>query len=297
MQEDEFRALASRVDRSRRWPETPERGALNFITRQSTSQALHAAISGEVISCADRAAAHSAITQDEPRPLKTRLDRSAEWLAVNETLTLEQHGPNAMTHLDALGHFYYQGSGFGGAGEDAVTDSGVTMNDVVAAAGGIVGRGFLLDLPRLLGLPYLPLAQTVTLAELETWLGRAGSPRSGDILFVRTGRPVAPLPPRGQLPEVGGLALECATWIFDSEFSLVISDAGMDSPKPVVDNVATPWHVLTLTRMGVPLVDFADLEQIAAACDREARWTFLAVVAVLPISGATASPVNPLAIM
>jgi len=103
MQEDEFRALASRVDRSRRWPETPERGALNFITRQSTRQALHAALSGEVISCADRAAAHFAMSQDEPRPLKTRLDRGGEWLAVNETLTLEQHGPNAMTHLDALG--------------------------------------------------------------------------------------------------------------------------------------------------------------------------------------------------
>ena len=297
MQEDEFRALASQVDRSRRWPETPERGALNFITRQTTRQALHAALSGEVISCADRAAAHSAMTQDEPRPLKTRLDRGGEWLAVNETLTLEQHGPNAMTHLDALGHFYYEGSSFGGAGEGVVTDSGVTTNDVVPAAGGIVGRGFLLDLPRLLGLPYVPLAKSVTMAELESWLEQAGSPRSGDILFLRTGRSVAPLPPRGQLPEVGGLALDCAMWVFDSEFSLVISDAGMDSPTQVVDNVATPWHILTLTRMGVPLVDFADLEQIAAACEREARWTFLAVVAGLPISGATASPVNPLAIM
>ncbi len=296
MNEEEFRALAASVDRSWRWPDHAARGALNFLTPATTAQALASVVTGEVISCVDRAAAESAMADDR-RSLRSRVDQSGDWLAVNETLTIEQHGPGAMTHLDALGHFFYQGRGFGGASDGAVTDSGVASNDVTAAAAGVVGRGYLLDLPSLLGRPFVPAEHEVTMVSLEPWLARLGPPRSGDVLFVRTGRPAAPTPPPGQLPAVGGLSLDCARWVCDSEFSLVISDAGTDSPAVRVDDVATPWHVLTLTRMGVPLVDFADLEQLAAMCERESRWTFLAIVAALPLLGATASPVNPLVVM
>src|SRR2546427_486756 len=52
----------------------------------------------------------------------------------------------------------------------------------------LVSRGMLLDLPRALGVDWLPLGYHVTVADLERALelGRV-EPRPGDILLLRTG--------------------------------------------------------------------------------------------------------------
>ena len=49
--------------------------------------------------------------------------------------------------------------------------------------------------------------------------------------------------------------------------------------------------------MGMPILDNADFEALAAACLRSRRWEFQFVVAPLVIPRATGSPVNPLAIL
>ena len=167
-----------------------------------------------------------------------------------------------------------------------VSGDGVTANDIVPAGGGAVGRGLLLDLPRIIDQPYVPVDRVVTLAEVQRWLVATGTtPQSGDILFVRTGRPQSPPPEPGTFFQVGTLDLECARWIHDEEFSLVLSDAGLDSPNPLVQNISTPWHILTLVAMGIFLIDCADLEELASACDDHRRNSFLAVVAALPLPG------------
>jgi hypothetical protein len=206
-----------------------------------------------------------------------------------------------MTHFDSLGHFFFDGRGHAGLTPDLLTAKGVSDLDVRAAAAGVVGRGLLIDLPRVIGVDYLQPGEYVGLAELEGWLQVSGTePRRGDILFVRTGRPRAPVPDAGGYPRIGGLDIECAVWVHDMEFALIVSDAGMDTPDqtpPIVEGVITPWHVLTLTRMGVSLVDFADLEALSQACGSAGGYTFMAVLAVLPLRNSTASPVNPLAIL
>ena len=299
LQETEFRALVTALDRTGRWPHDPGRGALNFLTPEATLRGLRTITSGRVISCADPRAAQDVFSSEHPGvPLTTTTDSAHEWLAVNEEIQYAQHGPASMTHIDALGHFFYRNRGYGGTTPEVVSGHGVTANDIRPASGGIVGRGLLVDLPRVIDHPYVPADRLVTLAEIQRWLAATGTtPQSGDILFVRTGRPHSPRPEPGTFFEVGTLDLDCARWIHEMEFSLVLSDAGLDSPTPLVQDVSTPWHILTLVAMGLFLVDCAHLEDLATACGDHGRNSFLAVIAALPLPGATASPVNPLAVL
>jgi kynurenine formamidase len=54
--------------------------------------------------------------------------------------------------------------------------------------------------------------------------------------------------------------------------------------------------VLALTAMGVHLLDYLHLRELAAVCEEAGRWDFLLVAAPLRISGGTGSPLNPIAI-
>lgn len=289
--EHEFLDLASSVDRSGTWPAGDEQGALNFLTPAVTLAALGEVTYGRVVSCADRGfGARLRLT--------TSTEEAHGWVAVNETATYQQHGASSMTHFDSLGHFFYHGRGYNGADPGILGPYGVSALDTVAASAGIVGRGILADLPAMTGGAYVDVTTSVSLATLRAWWRSVHvEPRPGDILFVRTGRPLAPAPEPGGYPEVGGLSLDCARWVHDGRVALLISDAGMDSPVPAVQNVATPWHVLALTRMGISLVDVADLEELGLLCAETGKYSFLAVVSVLPLAHATASPVNPLAIL
>jgi hypothetical protein len=291
LSEDEFEALAASVDRSGRWAPGDERGALNFLTPSATLAALGEVTRGQVVSCADRSLG------TRPR-ITSSTERAHDWIAVNETVSYEQHGAGSMTHFDSLGHFFYRGRGYAGAGPGILGSHGVAALDTLAASSGIVGRGILADLPAVTGQAYLDVTTAVGPASLRDWLRRAGAePRPGDILFVRTGRPLAPAPGPGEYPAVGGLSLDCARWVHEERISLIVSDAGLDSPAAAAENVATPWHVLALTRMGISLVDAADLEELARHCAGAGKYAFLAVVPVLPLARATASPVNPLAVL
>ena len=49
--------------------------------------------------------------------------------------------------------------------------------------------------------------------------------------------------------------------------------------------------------MGMPLLDNANLDDLAAACAEVGRWEFLLMVAPLRVRGGTGSPVNPIAVL
>jgi hypothetical protein len=48
--------------------------------------------------------------------------------------------------------------------------------------------------------------------------------------------------------------------------------------------------------MGVHLLDYLQLGDLVAACERERRWEFLFVGAPLRVVDGTGSPLNPIAI-
>jgi kynurenine formamidase len=74
------------------------------------------------------------------------------------------------------------------------------------------------------------------------------------------------------------------------------SDGNSDTAPSSTEGVDFPIHVLALNAMGVHLLDYLQLEDLLAACERTERWEFLFVAAPLRITGGTGSPLNPLAI-
>ena len=285
MDEEQFRAVADSVDRRGMWGAQDQRGALAFLTTATTLAATREVRDGVVIACG-RAARR-------PPAVELSLDRAGSWVAINERRTADVHGLGSATHLDALGHFFYDGRTYNRTGQDVVRATGLDRHDITTAAGGVLARGVLLDLPALLGLPEVPSGRKVGPAEVERHLTRNGvGLERGDVLFVRSG--AAPDPDDGTGP--GGLSIACASWLHAAEVAVVVTDGGLDTEPSEVAGVAVPWHVLTLSRMGVRLVDLADLEPLAAACASRGRLSFLAVLAPLVLPGASGSPVTPLAV-
>jgi kynurenine formamidase len=74
------------------------------------------------------------------------------------------------------------------------------------------------------------------------------------------------------------------------------SDGNSDTAPSSTEGLGFPIHVLALNAMGVHLLDYLQLEDLAAECDRAGRWEFLFVTAPLRIVGGTGSPVNPIAV-
>ena len=176
----------------------------------------------------------------------------------------------------------------------------MSANAVTSSQAGIAGRGVLIDLAAARGQALLAPGEAGTMSDVTAALDRAGlAVAQGDIVFIRTGWPAAS---KSMTADIGmpGLSIECAEWAHGSELAMIVTDCGLDpAPSQVVD-VLVPWHILALTRMGLRLVDLANLEALAETCSRLRRWEFLAVISTIPIpipiAGSTSSPVNPLAL-
>ncbi len=59
------------------------------------------------------------------------------------------------SHIDAFSHVAYQGLFYDGMPEESVTPQGAMAGSIDVLRDGLVGRGVLLDVPRLRGVPWL----------------------------------------------------------------------------------------------------------------------------------------------
>lgn len=105
----------------------------------------------------------------------------------------------------------------------------------------------------------------------------------------------------GSIPGLHASALE---FMHETDASILVWDlldaGGPHDPSvdPFTQPVLTmaPVHAIAIPYMGMPLLDNADLEELAATCAQLGRAEFLLVVAPLPITRGTGSPVNPMAV-
>ncbi|HVF38388.1 MAG TPA: hypothetical protein VM939_00710 [Gemmatimonadaceae bacterium] len=87
-----------------------------------------------------------------------------------------------------------------------------------------------------------------------------------------------------------------AEWLHKRGVAAVGDEGGTDmSPTPVA-GINSPFHVLALVGMGMPLIENLDLERLAREAATRSRWTFLFVAAPLRVQAATGSALNPLAV-
>jgi kynurenine formamidase len=290
-----------------RWGPEDERGALNYLTPERRAAAARGVRDGVVVSCARELMTQPGV--DNPSPAQHMMLMAGDARdgagvpgleASMDYLGVACHGM-AVSHIDALCHVFVAGRMYNGFSAAEVRSTGARRNSIMAARDGIVGRGVLLDVPRLRGVDWLEPGEAIGPDELER-AERAQGVRveEGDVLLVATGRDArraAQGPWEIAKHGLAGLHPRCIPWLHERRIAVLGSD-GVSDPLPGagVPGWPIPVHQCGLVAMGLHLLDNLRLDRLAAACAERGRYSFLFSVAPLRAEGATGSPVNPLAV-
>jgi kynurenine formamidase len=295
--ETEFDKLMTSISNWGRWGKNDQLGALNLITPEKRKEAAGLVHEGVSFSLA-----HNVIKQKPDgspdfvhKMVNTGVQPGADSAA--DSYGVQYHG-YSQTHLDALCHLFYKGHMFNGISEREVTDQGAGRLSVILMKNGLFTRGVLMDMPRLLGVPYLPGKRAILPEELEAWERKAGvKVGSGDAIFIRTGR-WARQAAHGAWDyeaDSAGLDVTCLPWLHRRDVAIVGSDLASDVMPSGIAGVKMPIHWGVINAMGVPILDNCDLEQLSAETAKRNRQDFLMTAAPLSVDGGTGSPINPIA--
>jgi kynurenine formamidase len=199
------------------------------------------------------------------------------------------------THIDAVSHQADHLKLAGGIDANAVaTAKGYTQGGV-EEIDPIVARGVLLDVPRWRGTSLGP-GEAISEAELKACCDRQGIEiRAGDVVLVRTGLGAIWHDPTSYLagPGVHG---DASRWLAGVGVHAVGADNmawDVIGLRDEVEGCQLPGHLVLLARRGIYIIENLVLEELAAANTHE--FTF--VCTPLKFTGATGSPVRPLAIV
>ncbi len=227
------------------------------------------------------------------------------------------------TQWDALRHIKGGDDGYyGGTSAADAGSSGTKLGIDRWAERGIVGRGVLADVEgheRAQGRAFDPVGSTeVSVAMLRETLDAAGvTPRSGDILLLRTGyveavqadASVTGLRHPGRDGSADALAEyqanmtgpgleaseEMAEFLWDSGFVAIAADNPAVEAYP--GRRPADWlHRRLIPFLGFALGEFFDFRALAADCWADGRFTCLVVSVPLNLPGGVGSPGNAVAI-
>jgi kynurenine formamidase len=303
LSEAEFRALYERVRRTSARGPGDRLGALNNISPAEVVAAAGDVRDGRTVSLA--APIETRAAADNLDPAVHQMTSSAQGTDgasglsfALDRLAMNIHG-NADSHIDAPSHVIFDGKLYNGISADAVTATGATELSIDLAGQGIVGRGLLLDIPRVRGVPWLEPGDHVTADDLlAAELARFDRIEQGDLLFVRVGHRARrqALGPWDAAAARAGLHPAALELLAERRITVLGSDGNNDTAPSAVEGVDFPVHVLAINAMGLYLLDYLDLDALAELCEAMRRSSFLCVVAPLRLREGTGSPVNPIAI-
>ena len=286
-----------------RWGADDQLGAANLITPAKRFEAIATVTEGITVSLEHQLLTETA--SDVPSPFQRRVlavpDPTTEPAfrgGVSDNYNISYHG-YSHSHVDSLCHILYKGKMYNGKDQDTITETGCTMNSIANLQGGIVTRGVLIDIPRLMGVDYLEPGTPIYQEDIEAFEEMAGVVvRPGDAVFVRTGRWArrAELGAWDVAQSAAGLHASTMPWFKARDVSFLGGDAASDLVPSQIEGVGLPIHLLTIVAMGVDLFDNQDLEAVAETAARLNRWEFMVIAAPLAVEGGTGSPVNVLAI-
>jgi kynurenine formamidase len=194
----------------------------------------------------------------------------------------------------------YEGSLYNGQSPDAVTAEGAGVDAIDALKDGLVGRGVLLDIPRVRGVPWLEPGEHVFGDDLEAAEREQDvTVREGDILLVRTGhaRRLQERGPWDTTSAKAGLHPTAMPLLAERGVAALGSDGNSDTAPSSTEGVAFPVHVLALNAMGVHLLDYLQFEDLVGCCEEAQRWEFFFAACPLRIPRGTGSPLNPIAVL
>lgn len=303
----EFDALTQRVSNWGRWGADDQRGTLNFVTPEVVRKATASVVTGEVFSLAMTLSLNG---PQDGSPPPGRINPVRTMLAINVPMSASPHAARynddivvtptqTATHWDALAHTSFRGTMYNGVPDTAVDASGAGRLGI-ETAGEIVSRGILLDIARHEGVEVLPGRFPITrrvLVDVERAQGTPVEP--GDIVLIRTGQASFFL--QGDVPRyrrpLAACDYDAALYFHERQVAAAaIDNAPFELIPGNVDEIVLPLHVLTLVYMGLPQGENFVLEDLAAACATDRRYTFLLNATPERFLHSTGGLVNPVAI-
>lgn len=292
-----------------RWGPDDQLGTPNLITPEKTKRALATVQEGHSVSLARDILWESAADVPSP-PVHFMLESGEGWAsgqkvsarpnaAAIDYIGMVFHGV-AVTHVDSLAHFFWDGKTYNGKPAHMVSTSlGATVCSVTEARKGFTTRGVLVDVPLVRGVDWVERGEGVMPEDILAAEARCGFQiEEGDVLLIRTGQlrrrqvegPVA--------IGAGSTACQaaCLPLFHERGIAVMGSDTGNDIRPSQYEKVTQPIHQVGITAMGLWILDNANLEDLAVACRERNRWQFLITINPLPLHNTTGSPVNPIAI-
>src|SRR5260370_5266196 len=243
-----------------RWGWDDELGTLNYITKDTVRAAAGRVRRGRRVTMA--IPMNTPGGPDNPSPVIRHVVQGHDIDIGSSTLTFATdylgiafHG-DCHTHMDALCHIAYRGQVYNGRpAREVMTSQGATALDVTTYSEGLVGRGILLDVPRVRGVKWLEPGEAVTRAELEA-VEQADGIRLGEghILVFRTGHHRRRLelaawskdsPPVGQ--GKAGLHVDTIPWVHERRIAAFLPHGDRETGPANARLIPYPTHPPQLT--------------------------------------------------
>jgi kynurenine formamidase len=200
------------------------------------------------------------------------------------------------THIDAISHQADAQLLCGGIDANAVANSKGFAAGGVEEIDPIVARGVLLDVPAHRNGELPAPGEAISASELQAIAKSQGTEvRPGDVVLVRTGLGAIWDDPATYLAGPG-MHGDASRWLAEVGVHAVGAD---NMAWDVIglwdehDGCTLPGHLVLLARRGIYIIENLMLEELAAAGMHE--FTFMCTP--LKFTGATGSPVRPLAIV
>jgi len=286
-----------------RWGAEDERGALNLLTPEVVASALRAPRTGRAYALGipiQRTGIPNFEYRGIPQRLtlanhadeqQSRANGGVAGVGANEDmLVMASH---TATHLDALCHVYADHAIYNGFAHDAVTPYTGAPRCSIDKVGAIAGRGVLIDVAAQQGVNVLEPGYIITPDDLRASLDAQGiALRPGDLVLVRTGWVDSFMAGHQQLRMQPGIGLDAAIYLAEQDVAMIGADNSAVEAMPFDRDVYLVAHIELLVRRGIHLLENLTLAELSA--DR--CYEFLLCIGALKITGATGSPVNPIAI-
>jgi len=290
----EIEAIFRRCSNAGRWGPNDELGTLNYITPAKRIAAATLVKTGEVVSVGRDLTTRQSKSNAQPF-VHVMMFSDANSPSCGDYFTIAPHGM-VVTHMDALCHFSWKDQLYNGRKRsETLTASGARWGSIYAQRQGIFTRGVLLDVAAARGVPWYQPNEYVTVADFEAAEKRQRvRVEPGDAIFVRTGmeRMEAEQGEQDIYPRAG-LHAECAEWMHTRQVSVYGGDCIEKLPYPS-ESFTSAIHMIVLASMGLPILDWPSLTELARTCERLNRWDYLLTTAPLRIPGGTSAPINPL---
>jgi kynurenine formamidase len=309
---DVIRETGRRYRNWGKWGADDERGTLNYITPDVIVRAARLARRGAVFSLAIPFNAKGPQINQPRRfnPIHRMMPTGPDCTTgaitfpggVGFTDDMVIMPLQCATQWDALSHCLLDGQIYNGYDANEVSSRGARRNGIDKIARGIVGRGVLIDLPRVKDVPWLEPGYAITPEDLDAAVeAERVEIQSGDVLLVRTGMLTMCDAQGGWGDYAGGpapgLSFSTAGWVHDHELAAVATDTwGMEVRPNEISDSFQPLHQVFLVNMGLTIGEIFRLDELAGDCADDGVYEFFFAAPPLPITGAVGSPINPLAI-